>query len=279
MLRETQKPFARPTKSGVEEMKFFSNDSFQYSFVLEQTAFSAPTHRPFFQQIFFLHLRIKLVRFLIMPRSGERAKKRRNDSGRSKKRSRDRRRSGSSECKKSCGAAVLKFCAGTLTSPECTKRFLNVDTYLPNSSFIGYASDTFPTGRDELYSAEATLPVDATSMVVTWNFTEVNPPVDDLTRYIISIERDLGCNISPIVKLRVPVSHVPKNDCEQTEKSQLSGCTQPFRVSLCAGDSILVGITSTIADQCPVQCGIVGGPITQQNVTVLKSVRVRLYMF
>jgi hypothetical protein len=106
----------------------------------------------------------------------------------------------------------------------------------------------------------AVLPVDATSLVITWNLIEVDDPEDPikiLTRYIISVECIKGRDIVPIVKFRVPVTCVSRNDCEQVEKSQDMGTTQPFRVKLCAGDALLVSLTHILAGDCgPVVCGV-----------------------
>jgi hypothetical protein len=126
-------------------------------------------------------------------------------------------------------------------------------------------------------SLAAIMPIDTCSVVVTWSLNEsIEPPADGLTRYVISIERLTGCNITPIVRFKVPVECVPINDCELAEKSVLMGASQPFHVKLCAGDLILASLTKTLADKCNVQCGI-PNPAVQGDPTGLTRIMVKLY--
>jgi hypothetical protein len=132
---------------------------------------------------------------------------------------------------------------------------------------------------DRKQSLAAIMPIDTCSVVVTWSLTEyidIDHPPNDLTRFVVSIERLTGCNITPIVRFKVPVECVPINDCELAEKSVLMGASQPFHVKLCAGDLILASLTKTLADKCNVQCGI-PNPAVQGDPTGLTRIMVKLY--
>lgn len=193
-----------------------------------------------------------------------------------------RRRKHDSPCKKSCGAVSLEFVLKGPPNEACTKRYAQTLTGYALNFINGGINPSTPTGPYNLKaSGQAILPVDATSIVVTWNLRDnVVEDDNDLTRYIISIDRLEGCDIVPIVKFRVPLSCVPKNDCEQVEKPQLAGTTQPFRVKLCAGDGILVGFTTILDDDCrPGICGAPGPTPTPEAPTGLTAVSFGLYAF
>jgi hypothetical protein len=64
---------------------------------------------------------------------------------------------------------------------------------------------------------------------------------------------------------------VPINDCERVEKPNLNGASQSFRVKICAGDLLVASITSFLADDCPVQCGV---PVDPQAPTEISGLAV-----
>lgn len=141
------------------------------------------------------------------------------------------------------------------TFPSCPRQLILVDK--------GFKWGGRGTTENQLESRkqylEAILPIDATTLVVTWGLVESLDPSEfnDQTRYSISVDRITCCDLTPVVKFRVPTTCVAKNDCEQVEHSQVAGTTQPFRVKLCAGDALLVSLTQKLADDCgPVVCGV-----------------------
>ena len=193
-----------------------------------------------------------------------------------------RRRTHDSPRKKSCGAVSLEFALRDPPQEVCAKRYAQTLTAFSAEFITGGINPSTSTGPLNLkLSGQAILPTDATSIVVTWNFWDVIGENDnDLTRYIISIDRLEGCDIVPIVKFRVPLSCVPKNDCEQVQKPQLTGTTRPFRVKLCAGDAILVGFTTILDDDCrPGICGAPGPAPTHEDPTHLQFVSFGVYAF
>jgi hypothetical protein len=103
---------------------------------------------------------------------------------------------------------------------------------------------------------EVPSPVDATSITISWNLQEKPDGQNDLTRYIISVERDVGCKLIPMVKFQVPTLQACVNDCEQVAKSKLMGTTQPFPVKVCAGDLLALSVTRILAEDCPSHCGV-----------------------
>jgi hypothetical protein len=134
---------------------------------------------------------------------------------------------------------------------------------------------------------QSIVPIDVESMVVTWDFV-VTPPVlpdgvpEDLTRYIITVDRVNGACFTPVVKFQVPVSHTPLNDCcGLSQASKLKGTSQTFHVKLCAGERLLVGVTKTIGENClPGQCGLGPTAGTQQTeVATINSAIVNLFLF
>jgi hypothetical protein len=189
-----------------------------------------------------------------MPHSKKRCL-RASDGVRNKRTTVRNRRELDRQCKKYCGSATLDFADGRLPSDTCTKYYS-----LINSTTI--SSFTFPSIRNaEWAQANKPLcalvsPIDATSAVVTWNYSEFPSRSNPLSRYIITVERDTGCRFVPIAKFQVSVSMVPINDCEQVERSDTNGASRPFAVKICAGDLLVVNILQFLAEDCPVECGV-----------------------
>jgi hypothetical protein len=125
----------------------------------------------------------------------------------------------------------------------------------------------------------AVAPNDATSLSVTWNFQEEQKDQNNLTRYIISLERYTGCALTPIIKFQVPVSEAPVDDCTLVLKSKLKGTTQPFRVKVCAGEAIFVSISKILEEDCPVQCGVPTVTTPATNMTALSVALVSVFLF
>lgn len=144
----------------------------------------------------------------------------------------------------------------------------------PNLDAVPYAVPFKDLSASNTYPA----PINATSIAVTWNLQENPNGQNDLTRYLISIERKVGCKFSPIVKFQVPVSQVPVDDCAVNEKSKLRGVTKPFRVKVCAGDELCVSVTKTLGEICPVGCGVTV-EVDQSQVSNLDVALVSLYLF
>lgn len=174
--------------------------------------------------------------------------------------------------KKSCGAATFDLCIKDPSSLLCTKFYAQLSLTLRGNNIPGGTTvEQLQQFKNRIIYVGAILPIDATSLVVSWNLitTSAENP-NDLTRYIISVDRFKGCDISPVLKFRVPVACVPKNDCEQSQQSQLAGTTQPFGVNLCAGDTLLVGLTTVLAEDCgPVVCGVQSPVTPNPNPTPL----------
>lgn len=179
-----------------------------------------------------------------------------------------------SRCQKSCGGATIEFGARdfSLVPSACVKAYLQSTTALP----IAYAT-SFEGAFRQKYYYRSPAPINATSLAVSWNIQEKNP--NDLTRYIISVERDAGCKFVSVVKFQVPVSKVPIDDCTHVEKSQFMGVTRPFRVKVCVGDSLFVSVTKTLGENCPVQCGLPVQAESQTPVSDLAVAIVSLYLF
>jgi hypothetical protein len=152
--------------------------------------------------------------------------------------------------KKACGSATLDFWANKSTAKTCLKYYLIIVSTaisFPNT----LPDETWAQANKPLYALVA--PIDATSVSVTWNFIETTP--NNLSRYVITVERDTGCTFVPIAKFQVPVSMVPINDCELVGKSNTNGASRSHAVKICAGDLLVVNILRFLAEDCPVQCG------------------------
>lgn len=227
-------------------------------------------------------------------RSGKRRKHKHSSShsGKRKKRHHKRKHSSSrsreERCERSCGSATLSFDVIDLNNQDkCIKYYLFIDSSAITPIDNGVKVDpSVPITPAEAAKIESTVPIDAESLVVTWDFVRdpaVLHPDPDVTRYIITVDRVNGSCFSPVVKFQVPISHTPINDCGGlSQESQLMGTSQPFRVKLCAGDELCVGITRTIGENCvPGQCGALPTPAEtpQTTITPLKSAIVKLYLF
>lgn len=189
-----------------------------------------------------------------------------------------RRKRRCSELKPSCVNATLGF-AGVNLAAECQKQYLSSDSWLGIEVGVVTSNDIFQNPR---LAAKVTMvvPSDSNSLVVSWTLIAENVLADDLTRYVITVERFNECNLTPVVKFQVPLSSVAKNDCEQTEVSKRSGTTRPFRVKLCAGDVVIVAITNILAGKCQLlECGATCSPVVQDAVNGLVVARVQLTLF
>lgn len=158
----------------------------------------------------------------------------------------------------------------------CDVRYLN--TKQPRAPFVALRLAQLLQNNGGNESHQHIAPYDSTLLSVTWNLQEIQANQNPLTRYIVSVERYTGCAIRPIVKFQVPVSEA--SDCTQVPKSQLRGTTQPFRVKVCAGDKIFVGISMILAEDCPVQCGVpIAATAPTTNVTALSVALAAVYLF
>lgn len=178
------------------------------------------------------------------------------------------------------GAATFRFGANDFQDQNgvCDKRYLSIDKGPVSDAFAYSLADLLAIEGRTLFGQHIA-PNDATSLSVTWNLQEVQANQNDLTRYIISVERYTGCVMTPIVKFQVPVSEVPVDDCTVVLKSKLRGTTQPFCVKVCAGDRIFVAISMILAEDCPVQCGVpISGATPSTNVTALSVAFVSVYL-
>lgn len=143
------------------------------------------------------------------------------------------------------------------------KNYLSVMT----TAFAPLLTVTANMAQENKSKCALVSPIDADSVVVTWSIDDIIgfEYQNDLTRYTITVERNNGCTFVPIVKFQVPVSLVPKNDCEQVERSIAMDASQEFRVKICAGDLLFVSITKSLAQNCPLQCGV---PVAGEASTV-----------
>jgi hypothetical protein len=179
------------------------------------------------------------------------------------------------------GGVTLSFAAYQIPKEKCEKRYLADDTHSIKFDQNGVDPADMQAVKEK---AQQIVPIDSKSMVITWVFLqelELFIPPDDLTRYIISVDRVQGCRAEPVLRFQVPVTCV-SNDCDvHVEKSQLTGTTQPFRVQLCAGDALVVGIAMILAEKCtPKACGQAGmSPATQEVAINLETIRVNLFLF
>jgi hypothetical protein len=170
-----------------------------------------------------------------------------------------------------------------VNNDKCQKRYLFIDSNaFPNFQDGVDANNTTAVAANAS-KIQSTVPIDAESLVVTWDFRRNSgAPDPDFTRYIITVDRVNGSCFSPVARFQVPISRTPLNDCcAVSQNSQLKGCSQPFRVRLCAGDELSVGLTRNIGENCiPGQCGAgpTPGPV-QIDVETLQSVIVNLYLF
>lgn len=151
---------------------------------------------------------------------------------------------------KVCGSASLNFIA-RLGNSACHKEYF----VIRSSAVRELPNDPSQALSNKAYCA-LVAPINATSLTVAWNFLQ-GFETSNLTRCIISVEREAGCKLVPIVKFQLPVASVPQNDCECAERLVSEGVTQSFRVQICAGDLIFVSGTRFLAGNCPVKCGVV----------------------
>jgi hypothetical protein len=157
------------------------------------------------------------------------------------------------QCKKYRGLATLNFVDNRIPQITCAKFYSPIDSTTIPMNLPSVRDASWAQANKPLCALVS--PIDATSVVVTWNYFEEfysNP----LSRYIITVERDAGCRFVPIAKFQVPVSMVPINDCEQVERSDTKGASRSFAVKICAGDLLVVNILQFLAEDCPVQCGV-----------------------
>jgi hypothetical protein len=161
---------------------------------------------------------------------------------------------------KVCGSASLNF-LGRLDNSPCHKEYF----YIRSTAGFQGPNDASQALSNKAYLA-LVAPIDATSLTVAWTFNQ-DFETSNLTRCIISVEREAGCKLVPIVKFQLPVSLVPQNDCECAERLVSEGVTQSFRVQICAGDLIFVSGTRFLAENCPVQCGV--ADLTPPDISTL----------
>jgi len=212
-----------------------------------------------------------------------------SDSDRGKRKKGRKRKHSSSRSREErrqrpCGSATLSFDVTEFSPALCTKQYLFVDSAAISSTAGGV---TIANAATNASSIEATVPISARWLVVTWDFkigvsgALVDEP--DMTRYIITVDRADGSCFSPLVKFQVPVARTPVNDCGVlSETSLLAGVSQSFPVKCCPGDELCVGISESIAPLCLTgQCG--GGPSPAVNQQIIASTLafaiVKLYLF
>jgi hypothetical protein len=167
------------------------------------------------------------------------------------------------------------------------KNYLLIDSSAIPSETGGVSANDPILVAENIASIQYVAPIDTEWIVVTWNFeatpAQSKPPgEEDLTRYIITVERVDGLCFTPIVKFQVPVSHTPLNDCGgRSHASKLKGASQPFRVKLCGGDKLLVGLTKAIGANCTAgQCGASPTPgVYQQDWVADVSAIIKLFIF
>jgi hypothetical protein len=61
-----------------------------------------------------------------------------------------------------------------------------------------------------------------------------------------------GCKPEPIIKFKVPLKRVPRDECHVDAQSRESGATQAFPVRLCRGDLLRASVTLVKEPLCPV---------------------------
>jgi hypothetical protein len=115
---------------------------------------------------------------------------------------------------------------------------------------------------------------------VTWGFKNfyneffqagVDSPTST-TRQIITVERFSGCTGVPILKFKIPLKCVPRDDCHVDFQSQDTGATQSFAVKLCRGDLLRTSITQINEPICPVdKCGTSPPVIAESGGTFASS--------
>jgi hypothetical protein len=202
--------------------------------------------------------------------------RKRGFSSHGKDKRRVRRQSVDPHCQRA-EAATLSFGSNDFDEQTgvCDVRYLNARK--PTEPFVAIRLAQLLQNIGGNVSHQHIAPYDSTLLSVTWNLQETEANQNPLTRYIISVEHYTGCAIRPIVKFQVPV--LEASDCTQVLKSQLTGTTQPFRVKVCAGDKIFVGISMILAEDCPVQCGVPIATAPTTNVTALSVALASVYLF
>lgn len=178
----------------------------------------------------------------------------------------------------SCGEATLDFCAVELGAQDCAKTYLFIDSNA--APFTPGGID--PTVNPSYTGGKSIVPIDAKSMVVTWDFAVTSPAgvPEDLTRYIIFVERFNESCVTPVVRFQVPISHAPLNDCVRSQASQLKGTSQPFRVKLCAGDQLIAAVVKRVGENCVAGlCGAGPTPGNQTQTAHIDLAIVKLFIF
>lgn len=113
-------------------------------------------------------------------------------------------------------------------------------------------------GGGQMYTS--VVPQSFTHASVTWVFSQENyvslgeyeASTQSTTRHIITVERLSGCKAEPIIKFKVPLKRVPRDECYVEAQSQDTGATQSFPVKLCRGDLLRASITLVSEPLCPV---------------------------
>jgi hypothetical protein len=99
---------------------------------------------------------------------------------------------------------------------------------------------------------ESVVGISSRKLIVTWEFVKPAGTLPtDQTKFIITVDKVVGCNINAVAKFQVPLMQFPVNDCHFQPISKLSGASQAFNVQCCPGDLLAVSITQTIEDPCP----------------------------
>jgi hypothetical protein len=174
----------------------------------------------------------------------------------------------SDECVKVCGAATLSFVL-SVRGPACVKRYFYINTSVP--PHVGSNDESSAFANKSVFALVA--PINATSLSIAWTFVVGFPgrTANNLTRCIISVERDAGCKLEQITKFRIPVSLVPQNDCECAERLVPVGVSHSVPVKICAGDLIFVSATKFLAENCLVKCGVpVADPTPPDDLDAFK---------
>lgn len=200
-----------------------------------------------------------------------------------KKKKRNKRRSRSRDrCERACPTETLCFDALNLPATCCQKEFLAVDSSAITPTAWNAATFAIQTGLKRQFTHEAVVGISSRKLVVSWEFvqpTSSSPPPFP-TKFIINVDKVVGCNFNPLVKFQVPLTRIAIDECHQLPTSQLSGASQAFNVQCCVGDLLAVSIVQTVEDPCaPGPCDPQGPPYVPPAPTGLEVALVKLILF
>jgi len=176
-----------------------------------------------------------------------------HDSHKKKKRNKRSRSRGSRRRSPSPSRSTetLSFDAVNINGIPCIRNILAVDSNAVTPNAILQAAFQLEVAAGLGLQHESVVGISSRKLIVTWEFVKPLGKTFDPTKFIITVDKCVGCNINTVAKFQVPLVQFPIDDCNFKPISKTSGASQAFNVQCRPGDLLAVSITQTIEDPCP----------------------------